>query len=314
MNIHHLENFLRIVELRSMTKAAVVVRIAQPALSRQIKALEAEIGTALFERHGWGVTLTPAGVVLAEHADNILKAVKAARQATQQSEEEPGGELSFGAIPSFALPVLHEIAIKFRHNYPKVKLRLVEAYSAHVLQQTLTKQLDAAVLYDARLPDEIDSTPLLSEKLGLVAPPDRLKGKGVLKPQELADLPLIISARPNRLRLLVENACLQCGMKLNPIMEVDALPTLLELVSRGEGYTLLPYSSVHDRVRAKKLTFSEIDGNPFSRTLVMARASGNRASPSLFALTRELQILVRENATALRWTPLFSEVISRSSK
>src|SRR3954447_4058261 len=96
MDIRQLKYFLRVAEMESLSRAASVLRVAQPALSRQIKSLEEELAVLLLRRHGWGVTPTPAGQVLMIHARQVLKEVEAARDAVLACQAEPTGKLSFG--------------------------------------------------------------------------------------------------------------------------------------------------------------------------------------------------------------------------
>jgi LysR family nitrogen assimilation transcriptional regulator len=306
MDIRQLQNFQRIVELQSLSKAAAVVRIAQPALSRQVKALEDELGVELLTRHGWGVAPTPAGRILVEHAERILAQALMARDAVRNFQAEASGRLSFGAPTSIGLTLLPHLASLVRRRYPKVKLHLMEGFSASVHEWALNGKLDMAILYQSRAMGHLRSTPLLTEAMTVVGPGGRFPRDSTIGAAGLAGLPLILPGRPNRLRLLVEEAWLEVGAPIDPVMEVDALPTIIELVRRGEGCTLLPYSTVHEKVSVGELSFATLDARNFMRTLVLVQPSERAPTPATKALTLEIQRFVHERADALRWQPLSS--------
>ncbi|HRE44026.1 MAG TPA: LysR family transcriptional regulator, partial [Terricaulis sp.] len=100
MTLTQLANFIRIAELQSLSKAALVVGVAQPALSRQLRTLEAEMGSPLFVRHAWGVALTPAGETLLARARRVLAEAESARDAVQALAKRPTGRISLGVPAS----------------------------------------------------------------------------------------------------------------------------------------------------------------------------------------------------------------------
>ena len=101
MELRHLQNFLTILEQQSISNAASLIRIAQPALSRQLQALEREVGAALVVRHGWGVSPTPQGEVLAEHARQMLHHAQMALDAVSAMSSSPAGKLAARAKKFF---------------------------------------------------------------------------------------------------------------------------------------------------------------------------------------------------------------------
>ena len=233
MDFRQLRYFLHVAEMQSLSRAASVLRVAQPALSRQIKGLEDELGVPLLRRHGWGVTPTPAGLVLMDHARIVLMEVGAARDAVLAYQSEPSGTLSFGVPSSLGRVLLPGLVVRFRECAPKVRLHLVDGFSATIHEWLVQGRLDLAVLYDTKTTDGLVSAPLLEEEMVLVGAAGRLTPLEGVTLAEVAGHDLILPGRPHRLRLLVEQAFAEHGLHCEPVIEVDALSALIELVRIG---------------------------------------------------------------------------------
>ncbi len=301
MDLRQLGNFLHAAELQNLSRAATALRVAQPALSRQIKALEEELGVQLLQRRGWGVTPTPAGRVLMEHARRVLKEVGAARDAVLAYQEEPSGNVTFGTPTSLGTVMLPGLAVRFRRAAPKVRLHLVEGFSASIHEWVQSGRLDLAVLYETRTMGSLATVPLLEESMALLGPAGRFAAGTGMDVAEVARLDLLLPARPHRLRLLVDQALAERGLDCAPVVEVDALPALVELVRMGEGCTLLPYSCVHALVRDGGLSAAAVHP-AIRRSLVLARPPDRVPTPASQALEREVLAFIRAQAAPLRWT------------
>lgn len=305
MDFRQLRYFLNVAEMQSLSRAASVLRVAQPALSRQIKGLEDELGVPLLRRHGWGVTPTPAGRVLMDHARLVLKEVGAARDAVLAYQSEPSGTLSFGVPSSLSKVLLPGLAVRFRQRAPKVRLHMVDGFSATIHEWLVQGRLDLAVLYDSKTTDGLVSAPLLDEEMVLVGAAGQLAGAdGVsLAAVSLADVAardLILPGRPHRLRLLVEQAFAEQGLSCEPVIEVDALSALIELVRIGEAYTLLPLSAVHGLLESGELSAAVVSP-PIRRSLVLARPQGRVPTPAIEALERTVVDYIHTLAAPLGW-------------
>ncbi|MBP2312822.1 LysR family transcriptional regulator [Azospirillum soli] len=301
MDFRQLRNFLHVAELQSLSRAAAVLRVAQPALSRQIKALEEELGVQLLQRHGWGVTPTPAGQVLMEHARRVLKEVGAARDAVQAYQMEPSGSVTFGTPTSLGAVMLPGLTVRFRRQAPKVRLHLVEGFSASIHEWVLSGRLDLAVLYETKTMGSLHTTPLLEETMVLLGSAGRFADGAELDVTEVAALDLILPARPHRLRLLVDQVFAERDLTCAPIVEVDALPALIELVRMGEGCTLLPYCCVHALVSEGSLSAAAVFP-AIRRSLVLVRPPDRIPTPASEALEREVFAFIEANSAELRWT------------
>ena len=134
MDFKQLETFVCVAELGSFTRAAQALEVAQPALSRQVRALELELRETLFERTGRGVVPTDAGRRLLEHGHAILQGVEAARNDLRSRRGEPVGRVMVGLPPSLARRLTPLLIERFRQELPKARLEIVEAFSVTIAE------------------------------------------------------------------------------------------------------------------------------------------------------------------------------------
>jgi len=298
-----LANFVRIVELQSLTKAAALARIAQPALSRQVRALELELGVPLLTRHGWGVTPTAAGEVLLEHARTQLRQAEATRDAVHALAAEPTGRVTLGVPSSLASTLLPALGLALLARYPALRLHFVDAFSAAIHKRTLAGELDLAILYEDRALGPLTATPLLAENLVLVG-----SARADIEPSRtsaelLATVPLILPGRPNRLRLIIDLMVSEGPQ--NVLLEADSLPAIIGMVQQGQAFTVLPYSAVAPQVEEGKVTVFPLEFPQLSRTLLLVRPAGRQPTAAIAAVEGEIRTVVAALATSLRWRPLF---------
>lgn len=304
MDLKQLSNLIHVVELQSFSKAAAFLRIAQPALSRQVKALEDDLGVNLLERHGWGVTATAEGLILVDHARKLLRGLQEAREAVLALQAEPQGEVTLGVPTSMGAALVPELVQRFRRAYPKVQLRLVEAFSASVHEWLLAGRLDLAILYETRETAAIGAKPLLTEAMVVVGAPGRFAVNETLTLAEVAQMPLILPGRPHRLRLLVDQTMAEARLTPRPDIEIDALTVIKELCHSGGDLAILPFCAVRNEVAAGLLSAAAIVSPSIVRTLVVGTRSDRRGTPAMAALDAELRRLVSTHAEEMRWTPL----------
>lgn len=298
MDIRQLRYFLHVAELQSLSRAAAQLRVAQPALTRQIKGLEEELGVLLLRRHGWGVTPTPAGQILMNHARQLVQDIDAARDAVQAYQAEPSGPLSFGVPSSLSHAVLPGLAVRLRQRAPRVRLRLADGFSGTIHDWLIQGRLDLAVLYDTKLTEGLIATPLMQEEMLLIGPVGRFHPGQAMGLADAARLDLALPARPHRLRLLFDQALAEQDLACTPVLELDALPALIELARLGAACTLLPRSAVQsqiDQVSLCPLTPA------IHRRLVLARPQGRLPTPATVALEQELFALLHRGADCMGW-------------
>ncbi len=305
MELRQLEYFIAIAETGAFSRAAVRLSVAQPILSRQIKALEQELGAELYYRTGRGIVLSEAGKVLEQHARGVLETTAGAKRAVHSMGSAPSGRVVIGMPPSVGAVLTAPIVRQFRDEFPKVSLGVMEGFSGHVLEWLTTGRIDVAVLYNAPRTSALVTDPLLTDELFLLGPAGDPAGAGAgnLPAARLADIPLILPSRPHGLRVLVDDFLAGIGVTPNVQVEIDAMPSTLSLVESGIGYTILSYSSVHHLIEAGRIRKWSIVQPTMTRSLVVATSTQRPVTKAARALVgfvrKQVDTLVAEG----RWSP-----------
>jgi DNA-binding transcriptional LysR family regulator len=270
------------------------MRIAQPALSRQIRLLEEELNTLLFQRSSRGVTLTQAGKTFLEHAQNILRQVEKARSSVGERTGTITGNVTFG-MPQSAGVILAVLLIeRFRTGYPKVTLQMIEGIGSMIHEWMLNGKLDVGVIYDPEVTGYLETKPLWSEDLHLVGPAGAFGGKKTISFSEAAVLELALPAMGNGLRGLVERYASRADINLNTVVEADAQRIQQELAMRGTAYTILPRASVEDSIRNGKLSAVRIVSPNIPRVLALTYSSERPITPAARLLGEMISTLAAE--------------------
>jgi LysR family transcriptional regulator, nitrogen assimilation regulatory protein len=242
VDLKQLEVFVCVAELGSFTRAAAQLRVAQPALSRQVRQLETELRRTLLLRNGRGVTVTEHGQVLLDHARGILHQVQRAREDLA-GNKTPAGQVVVGMPPTLSRLCAIELTKHFCSQWPAARLGVIEGYSASLQEALVQGRLDVALLYNPVLSNDIELSLLTSESLVLVSPPGTV-GKKTIGLEAIAQLPMIVPGRANAFRLVLQAELAALGLKPKVLVEIDGLAPMLSLVQQGMGHALLPLSSV----------------------------------------------------------------------
>jgi LysR family nitrogen assimilation transcriptional regulator len=305
MDLRQLKLFSAVAEFGSFSRAAVGISIAQPVLSRQIKALETELGVRLLYRNGRGIVLTEAGKLLDQYARGILESASRAQSEIAALRSNPRGNVVIGMPPSAGVVLTEPLVRQFRQTYPSISMRVIEGFSGHVLEWLVTGRIDVAVLYNAPRTANVVSEPLLQDELFLLGaandPADLPPGP--VRAKQLASLPMILPSGPHGLRLVVDQVFGKAGIRLNPELEIDAMPSTLNLVEKGLGYTILSYSSVHHLVKAGRIKTWSIVEPQLTRKLILATSSQRPATVATRALTDMVRAQARELVRQGSWHP-----------
>ncbi|MFX4219787.1 MAG: LysR family transcriptional regulator [Thalassobaculum sp.] len=290
MDLKQLRTFLHVAELGSLSRAADRLNTAQPALGRQIRMLEEELGGALFERHGRGMVLTDTGTRLVERATAILRMVEDTREELTASLGAVSGAVSLGVPPTAGEVIAARLVERFLRDYPEVTVRIVPAFSGYLMEMLQRGEIDLAVMYQTAAIQQIPTEPLIQETLHLVGAVG--SGLDLADPRDfaaLADLPLVLPGPRHGLRILLENAARQADMPLRVTVEADALQTLKELTARGLAHTVLPLPAIHADIGAGILRAAPIVRPTLNRRLVLARSLVRPATNAVRVFAETLQ-------------------------
>ncbi len=299
MDLKQIEYFVRVAELGSFTRAAVVLNIAQPALSRQVRLLEVELRQNLLVRNGRGAVPTEAGKLLLEHGRGILHQVERAREELGRVRGALAGRVAIGLPTSVARVMTVPLTRAFRHEVPEVRLSISEGLSSAILGGLNSGHLDLVVLYNAQPSRETDVAHLLDEDLVLVRarPPGLLEDPppGPIALSEVARLPLVIPTRPNAIRMHVESEMAQIGCTPQVALEIDGVSAILDLVADGAGCAVLSRNALLNSPRPSAYTAQAI-GTPPLRIALSLATSLQRPSTQVQKAALDL---VRRTAAAV---------------
>jgi LysR family transcriptional regulator, nitrogen assimilation regulatory protein len=293
VNLRTLQNFVTVADAGSLTAAALAIPIAQPALTRQVRELEAEMGVQLLQRLPRGVRLTQAGVTFYESAQRILAEATQLKQKLARSQETAQATVVLGVSPTLAqllLPALFETCL---NTLQGVVLRSREAFTPALLEWLERGVIDVAVVTNPGSGRNLLLQPLLAEPFALVSHSSMRVGP-VVTAQQLARIPLLMT---NLHRAIVEQQFAAVGKALQVQAEIDSVDSIRELVSRGRWATIMPVSVFKDSQAAAQLVMSEIAGVQLHRQLVLATRLESR--PSL-ALQRVQELVEAEFARLAR--------------
>jgi LysR family nitrogen assimilation transcriptional regulator len=253
MDLRSVQYFQAVGEFASFSRAAEFLRLSQPALSRRIKQLEADLGTALFHRHGHGITLTEAGRTLLERTQAILRGVEQARQEVRSRAGELAGTVNLAAPPAAGTYLVPPLVRRFGAAHPNVSLKVIGGYSRYIHEWLARGQVDLACLHDPLPQRGFQITPLVREPVYVVGRRGSFPRAGAIRTADLARLPLILPSRPNASRRLLDQQMAQRRLTLNLRMEVDDSSLIRALLRTGEGFSVLSRGSFDTELRLGEL-------------------------------------------------------------
>ena len=287
MDLKQLTSFVQVAELGSFTRAAAVLRVAQPALSRQVRALEVELRQTLFERNGRGVTLTPAGTRLLAHGRGILQQVQRAVQDLEEQRGAATGMVSIGLPPTLSRTLTAPLVEAFRERFPRAGVSVVEGLTHYMLEWLVQGRIDCALVYNATPSSHVALAPVLEERLHLISA--RAPGRARQTPQpvmlaELATRDLVIPSRPHALRMHVETALAEAGLTPRVALEIESVGAMLALVQRHALHAVLAVTALQGQADGERLQARPIliaPKRPLSTSLSLATSAQRPRGPLL---------------------------------
>ena len=250
MNLRRLKYFVKIVDVGSLTQAADILHIAQPALSQQLATLEGEVNQQLLIRTKRGVTPTDAGKTLYCHAQSILRQCELAQSAIDMTGVSLSGSVSVGLAPgtaaqNLALPLMKEVA----QQHPGIVLYFNENVGATLTELIINGRMDMAVTYDHRNIHGLRVMPLLKEDMYFVCPFSLSKPEKEISLSQVAQYELFLPRSDNTVRKVLNDAFVQNNLHYRVKCEIESHTTLNATLSAGLGATILPESAARSLLK-----------------------------------------------------------------
>jgi len=258
VDTRRLHAFMKIVDAGSITRAADILHIAQPALSQQVSALESQFKQQLLIRSKRGVVPTEAGSALYRHAQRILRQIELAEADVTVSARFPAGRVSVGVAPLSAGTMLgFPLLTAVRERYPDILLHLNENHGGILSEAIMTGRIDIALLYGTGPIRGVAFEPVLDEPLVLVGPAGERQHDKIAV-TDLGAIPLLLPSQPHSLRRAVDAALLTAAQNATVIGEVESMRTLVRAVRAGLGSTVLPRSLTRTLPEADGFTVRQL--------------------------------------------------------
>ncbi len=288
MILSRLITFVRIIDAGGITRASEQVSLTQPAVSKQLRALEAEVGAQLIVRKGRRVVPTPAGEVLYHYAKRIQQLIDQAHEAVSEVGRPGQGEIHVGAVSTVAVFTLPQVLSTFTAQFPGVRVHVRIGEIQQTLEGVIREELAVAVVTVPVAHPQVDSVPLFSDPVRLVVAPARMKT--LVLPLDLADLAnldFISYQYPSRFRSFVDGVLEQQGVIPKVRMEFNSHEVVKSMVKVGLGVAMVPDSVVRDDIAAGELVALAVRGLPaIERTTSLVVAKAPHRTHPLVALMR----------------------------
>lgn len=277
MDFKQLRAFLTVAETGNVTRAAEMLSLVQPAVSRQLRLLEEDVGAELFDRERHGMALTEAGRTLIGYARRAMLELDRARAEIDGSVKGIGGLVTLGLLPSTCDLLAGPLVSAVAETYPGIRMRIAMGYAGTLARWLDAGEVDAALLYGAERSPGIQTRPLIEEALWVFGPPSaKLRREWPVPLASLAGKPLILPSPPHGIRTLVDHACAVSRVELSIAAETNAMSVQRSLAIGGHGLTILPAIAVADDVTRKLASAAPLSDPNITRTIVLALPA-NRA-------------------------------------
>ncbi len=249
LTLKQLRYFSALAETLHFGRAAKLCHITQPALSMQIRDLEANLGLTLIERGSSGLLLTQEGHEVAKRAHDILLAVQDLTEVASHNRHPLSGKLRLGVIPSVGPYLLPKILPQIHESYPELQLNLRESQTRYLIDDLIDGHLDLLILALPVEPDDIETMPLFDDQFSVALPPEHpLSSRKKIDQNELGGEHLLLLEEGHCLR---DQALAVCQMTKTDEFRASSLSTVIQMVANGYGLTILPALSLPTEVTAQ---------------------------------------------------------------
>lgn len=271
MDIVQLRTLVHVAELGSLSKAADRLSIAQPALSRQLLKLEAELGAALFVRHGRGMVPTDLGHKVVELSARVFANLDEIQSLAHKSHTSIFGHVRLGMTPTVAEIMTLPLINAAHRAFPQLSLAFTTGFSGHLLDWLKRGEIDCCVAYDIEDMSMLRTLPVLEETLFLIG--DSARNFNLDIPHTFASLKgerLLLPSPLHGLRRIIDAYARHAGLTLKAHIEADSFDALIDLAIAGFGLTILPIAALHFHIGAGRLSAATLKDPCPKRRVVMA--------------------------------------------
>ncbi|WP_374517422.1 LysR substrate-binding domain-containing protein [Undibacterium squillarum] len=303
MEIRQLRYFVAIVDHGSLSRAARVLHIVQPALTQQIQSLEDELGTQLLHRSAQGMQATEAGKIFYEHAQAILKQISDARSAVTQITDSPSGTVELGIPQSVSAALAFPLLKAVRESYPDITFQLTEELTGNLTEQLRSGRLNLAILFDDGQLSGFHTQPLVEEDMMYITRAGSqfaCKRKSI-RLEQVVRAPLILPSLQHGVRPRIEQVLREQGMSAEQVIEITSIAILKSALLADMGATILPVSPLLPEIQRGEMVAVPVSDATLSRTVSLCSSKNIPLTNSARAVAKRVQDVTQQLVSSGAW-------------
>jgi DNA-binding transcriptional LysR family regulator len=302
VDVKQLKALVTVAEVGSVTRAAELLHLVQPAVTRQIRTLEHELGVTLFERTRQGMRPTAAGANLADRARRALAELDRARAELTPTTGAVTGIVTVGLLESAAELLAEPLVLAVRRDHPGIELRVLTAYSGHLQQWLDDGDLDLSLLYNLTSTPSLNVTPLVREQLWAVAPAaDGLDPARPVPFTEVAKRSIVMPTPGHGLHTLITTGAREAGADIDVLVQTNSMSLQKQLVRGGHGWTILPAVGIAGDIADGTFSAAPLCAPEVWRSIVLGTPRSGRVPPAVEIVARALTDQIHTAVTGGRW-------------
>ena len=303
MEIRQLRYFVAIVDHGSLSRAARVLHIVQPALTQQIQSLEDELGTQLLHRSAQGMQATEAGKIFYEHAQAILKQISDARSAVTQITDSPSGTVELGIPQSVSAALAFPLLKAVRESYPDITFQLTEELTGNLTEQLRSGRLNLAILFDDGQLSGFHTQPLVEEDMMYITRAGSqfaCKRKSI-RLEQVVRAPLILPSLQHGVRPRIEQVLREQGMSAEQVIEITSIAILKSALLADMGATILPVSPLLPEIKRGEMVAVPVSDATLSRTVSLCSSKNIPLTNAARAVAKRVQDVTQQLVSSGAW-------------
>jgi DNA-binding transcriptional LysR family regulator len=291
LNLHLLRLFATVVRTGSFSRAADVLHISQPAISKGVRDFELQVGCRLLDRTPKGVRATREGQALAEHAEALFAIERAAEDQLLSLRNLDGGSLRIGASTTIATYMIAEYLGIFHRRYPRIDLHLVSANTRDIADLVIAHEVEIALVEGPVEDENLVSKPWRTDVMGLIVDPHHrfVSSERAISYAELEDEIMIVREPGSGSREVIAQALSARGVEVRRTLEIGSTEAIKQAVAAGLGVSIVSTATIVDQLELSRLKLISLDGSPIERTLWQLKVPSRIDIPAASAFERILQ-------------------------
>lgn len=303
MELRQLRYFVAIVDHGSLSRAARVLHIVQPALTQQIQQLEEELGASLLHRSAQGMQATDAGKIFYEHALAILKQVADAKSAVNQTTDKPSGTVALGIPQSASGALAFPLLTAVRAAFPDIVFQLTEELTGNLTEQLASGRLNLAVLFDDGQLGKFNTKALVEEQMMYITRTDSqyaCKRKSISLDKVL-QAPLILPSIQHGVRPRIEQIVREQSKQIANVIDITSIAFLKSAILADMGATILPVSPLLAEIERGDMRASVISDAALSRTVTLCSSKNIPLTNAAQAVEKLVLDVSRDLCQSGKW-------------